>query len=67
MNTFPFYYSSPYREILINGTIFTSLRKLKFNQNNFWEIKKKDIDPIYDILESIQKGVATSNLKLYIS
>lgn len=56
MNTFPFYHTSPFRDILINSKFLISLRKLKFNQNNFWKITKEDVEPIYEALESIQKG-----------
>jgi hypothetical protein len=56
MNAFPHFINTPFREILLSGILFTTLRKLKFNKNNFWEIKKEDINLIYDSLNSIQKG-----------
>jgi len=56
MNTFPFYHASPFRDILVNSKFSISLRKLKFNKNNFWQIKKENIPSIYESLNSIQKG-----------
>lgn len=55
MNSFPYFYSNPFRNILINSTIFKELRDIKFNKNNFWSIHKEDISIIYDILDKIEK------------
>lgn len=56
MNTFPHFYFSPFRNILLDGMLFSSLRSLKFNKNNYWTITKDDLEQIYDSIDSIQKG-----------
>lgn len=56
MNTFPHFYFSPFRNILLDGMLFSTLRSLKFNKNNYWTINKDDLETVYDSLNTIQKG-----------
>lgn len=58
MNKFPYphYFSNPFRDILINSKFIKSLRDLKFNKSNFWNIEHNSLPLIYDILNDIQNN-----------